>query len=192
MTLLRVKNSLQLGVPDFLSRKTFYNCKKGLFWFLLFLTYSLTGVRMRREREGSFPPSSILSTHSCQTSRLLSEIFSRLSWNIWTWILKDFLIPWVSGWPTKGPVFRWASENPEAKGDNTTTTITTKINIHFFQESNNFEGPPSHIQFVDMPVDSSYMDGVGTFLEIQCPSFLNSLSFSEPQPDGRLWGWKRK
>merc|ERR1719264_2401924 len=27
------------------------------------------------------------------------------------------------------------------------------------KESNNFEGPPSHIQFVDMPVDSSYMDG---------------------------------
>merc|ERR1719295_2548849 len=28
------------------------------------------------------------------------------------------------------------------------------------KESNNFEGPPSHIQFVDMPlpVDSSYMD----------------------------------
>ena len=123
---------------------------------------------MRRERGGSFQPSSILSTHSCQTSRLLSKMFSRLSWNIWTWILKDLLNPRVSGWPTKGPVFCWAAENPEAKGDNTITTITTKINIHFFQESNNFEGPPSHIQFVDMPVDSSYMDGVGTFLEIQC------------------------
>ena len=41
-------------------------------------------------------------------------------------------------------------------------------NYHFyiFQDPNSFEGPPSHIQFIDMPVDSSYMDGVGIFSDM--------------------------
>ena len=76
------------------------------------------------------------------------------------------------GRPTEGPVFCWASEDPkEAKGDiiqvkACNESRTTKMqNCHFyiFQEPNSFEGPPSHIQFIDMPVDSSYMDGVGIF-----------------------------
>ena len=69
-------------------------------------------------------------------------------------------------------------------------------NCHFyiFQEPNSFEGPPSHIQFIDMPVDSSYMDGVGTWMNSVLLLCLHGLymdvakmklpSFSEPPFDG--------
>ena len=51
-------------------------------------------------------------------------------------------------------------------------------NCHFyiFQEPNSFEGPPSHIQFIDMPVDSSYMDGVGIFSDMD--EFCTSVVFT--------------
>ena len=85
---------------------------------------------------------------------------------------KTQIIHPLLGRPTEGPVFRWASEDQkETKGDTIQVKAcnesrTTKMqNCHFyiFQEPNSFEGPPSHIQFIDMPVDSSYMDGVGIF-----------------------------
>merc|ERR1719500_1784289 len=74
------------------------------------------------------------------------------------------------------------------------------------KESNNFEGPPSHIQFIDMPVDSSYMDGSHNlmadyedekenrfehFSEVKAPSLQGQESQSSiafrPLPPNYVW-----
>ena len=72
------------------------------------------------------------------------------------------------GWPTRSPVFCWTAEDQKyAAGRNGLQFVITTINIctfWIFKDSKSFDGPPSHIQFVDMPVDSSYMDGVSILL----------------------------
>merc|ERR1719500_1455720 len=74
------------------------------------------------------------------------------------------------------------------------------------KESNNFEGPPSHIQFIDMPVDSSYMDESRNlmadyedekenrfehFSEVKAPSLQGQKSQSSiafrPLPPNYVW-----
>ena len=117
-------------------------------------------------REGRFISTFLDLVDSFMPNFQVSLNISISSGKILEVLLMFCLILISKGWPTRSPVFCWTSEDQKyAAGRNGLQFLIKTIHIckfRIFKDAKSFDGPPSHIQFVDMPVDSSYMDGVSS------------------------------